>query len=249
MKYFRRPWEECRGDQFNNWGWSVWYLELADDGHPNRQIEVYAAGPVLKYDADHLGDEYGGLGDQSLDVEEDEWGPFDIGAGAFEDVWIVFGRTVECYRDALQAEDRSAITNSMYAMDGGSIYLALRDPSGAPHSLHLPQHALPTTFSPDAPPGALILDGRVLGVRSPDEARLLEALRTAKFHALRPLSDAGSRIGRPGERILVGEDVRRFVESVDRAPNEAMRHLVERVVGFVESDEYLEIARRQGQAP
>ena len=249
MKYFRRPWEECRGDRFDNWGWSVWYFELADDGYPNRQIEVYASGPVLKYDADHLRDEYGGLGDQSLDVDEDGMAPFEIGARAFEDAWIAFGRTVESYRDARQAEGRWAVTNSMYAMDGGSIYLALRDPSGAPHSLHLPQHALPTTFAPDEPPGALIFDGKVLSVRGPDEAALLEALRTARFEALRPLSEAESRIGRPGERILVGEDVREFVEAVDRGPNEAMRHLVERIVGFFESEEYLEVARRQRRVP
>ena len=70
VRYYRRPWDESRGDAFDAWGRSVWYFEVAEDGYPLRQIEQYEDGHVLVYDAAHAEDEYGGLGDQPLDRHE-----------------------------------------------------------------------------------------------------------------------------------------------------------------------------------
>lgn len=86
MRYFKRPWDEPRGDEFDRWGTSTWYLEVGDDGYPSRQVEVYADGTVLKYDGSHPSDRYGGLGDQPLDVGG-EFLPFEIDASEFARAW------------------------------------------------------------------------------------------------------------------------------------------------------------------
>jgi hypothetical protein len=85
MKYFKRNWEETRGNEFGDWGTSVWYFETDDQGFPTRQIEVYQNGRVLKYSEERLTDEFGGLGDQALDLEEFE--DFKITQSAFENKW------------------------------------------------------------------------------------------------------------------------------------------------------------------
>ena len=83
--YYQRDWDEPRGDEHDAWGTSTWYFEVDDAGYPTRQIEVYASGTILKYDAHHNDDEFGGLGDQPLDA--DEFRPYDISAAAFVSAW------------------------------------------------------------------------------------------------------------------------------------------------------------------
>ena len=84
-KYFRRLWEESRGDEFDSWGTSVGYFEIGPDGYPARQIEIYADGTCLKYEEQHTHDKYGGLGDQQLDLGE--FAPFEISSTEFEAAW------------------------------------------------------------------------------------------------------------------------------------------------------------------
>ncbi|MFF5206085.1 hypothetical protein [Streptosporangium sp. NPDC000396] len=76
MRYFRRPWDEDRGDEYASWGTSTFYLALDDEGYAHAQIEVYANGTVLAYDAEHDEDRYGGLTYAQLDL--DEFAPYEI---------------------------------------------------------------------------------------------------------------------------------------------------------------------------
>lgn len=85
MRYFKRRWEESRGDQYDEWGPSTWYFEVGSDGYAVRQVEQYDDGTVLKYDDDHANDELGGLADQPLDVAE--FTPFEVDRAAFENAW------------------------------------------------------------------------------------------------------------------------------------------------------------------
>ena len=64
-RFYRRPWAETRGDEFNEWGHSVWFFEVGDDGWPIRHVEVYDAGRVLRYGPSRQEDSYGGLGEAS----------------------------------------------------------------------------------------------------------------------------------------------------------------------------------------
>ena len=47
-RFYRRRWDQSRGDEFDAWGRSVWYFEVNEDGWPVRQVEVYDTGPVLR---------------------------------------------------------------------------------------------------------------------------------------------------------------------------------------------------------
>lgn len=84
-KYYKRKWEETRGDEFDSWGTSIWYFEVNEDGYPTRQIELYEIGNRLKYHSGKPFDDYGGLGDQALDLLEHR--EFEIEKLEFEEEW------------------------------------------------------------------------------------------------------------------------------------------------------------------
>lgn len=85
MRYFKRHWAEDRGDEYADWGTATYYFEVAPDGSPERQMEVYANGQVLQYDQQHVQDGFGKLADQPLPM--DEFAPFEIGGQEFEHAW------------------------------------------------------------------------------------------------------------------------------------------------------------------
>ena len=85
MKYFKRSWEQSRGDEYDDWGTSVWFLEVHEGRWLNRQLQIYENGNVLSYDESHDLDEYGGLGDQEVDLVE--FAEFEIDADQFEQQW------------------------------------------------------------------------------------------------------------------------------------------------------------------
>ncbi|HRG99214.1 MAG TPA: hypothetical protein PLR99_23350 [Polyangiaceae bacterium] len=84
-RYFKRFWDEPRGDAYDSCGTSWWYFELDSNGWPSRQLELYADGTLLRYDVGHAEDELGGLGDQPLDLAE--LAAFEIDAAEFEARW------------------------------------------------------------------------------------------------------------------------------------------------------------------
>ena len=85
-RFFCRRWDEPRGDEFDGWGCATYLFETGEDGWPVRQIEVYDAGPVLRYGPEHLEDRFGGLGQGRLDEFED-WAGWEITAEEFERRW------------------------------------------------------------------------------------------------------------------------------------------------------------------
>lgn len=85
MNYYKRNWNETRGDQYDSWGKSIWYFETDDKGEVLRQIEAYENGKVLKYDNQNIEDEFGGLADQNLDLNE--FLEFSIEKEEFENKW------------------------------------------------------------------------------------------------------------------------------------------------------------------
>ena len=86
MRYFKRRWDESRGDEYDSWGGSTWFLEVSDDGYTVRQLEKYDGGAILKYDQTHRDDEFGGLGEKALDLED--FALFETDHATFEDTWV-----------------------------------------------------------------------------------------------------------------------------------------------------------------
>ncbi|WP_452601865.1 hypothetical protein [Pontimicrobium sp. MEBiC06410] len=85
MNYYKRNWNETRGDQYDSWEKSIWYFETDDKGVVLRQVEAYENGKVLKYDNQNIEDEFGGLADQNLDLNE--FVKFSIEKEEFENKW------------------------------------------------------------------------------------------------------------------------------------------------------------------
>ena len=85
MSYFKRRWDENRGDEYSSWGASVYYFEIAPDGTATRQMEIYDNGIVLQYHANHLEDIFGFLTDSSIDLLE--FSQFSISRQEFETAW------------------------------------------------------------------------------------------------------------------------------------------------------------------
>jgi len=84
-KYYKRSWEETRGNEYEKWGKSIWYFEIDNEGYAMRQIEKYENGKKLKYDLKNIEDEFGGLADQLIDLEE--FVNFEITKDEFEEQW------------------------------------------------------------------------------------------------------------------------------------------------------------------
>ncbi len=84
-RYYKRHWDEPRGDQFSHWGTSDWLFEVGPDHYPSRQIEIYENGIVIRYSELHKEDQYGGLSDQACDLAE--FSNHEILREEFEEVW------------------------------------------------------------------------------------------------------------------------------------------------------------------
>ena len=84
-KYYKRHWNELRGDEFDSWGTSIWFFEVGENKYITRQIELYENGNRLKYHSDKTFDDYGRLSDQPIDLEE--FKEFEIEKDDFEHEW------------------------------------------------------------------------------------------------------------------------------------------------------------------
>lgn len=82
MHYFKRDWGESRGDEYDSWGCSEWWLELDDEGYTTRCLQKYQNGNVLFYSESHMEDKYGALPEGSLDISEFQ--EFTISKSLFE---------------------------------------------------------------------------------------------------------------------------------------------------------------------
>lgn len=85
-RFFKRRWEESRGDEYDAWGASTWYFEIGEDSFPIRQVEIYDRGPTLRYGPEHDEDQYGFLSYAKFDDDED-WTPWEIPRAQFELAW------------------------------------------------------------------------------------------------------------------------------------------------------------------
>ncbi|WP_415896157.1 hypothetical protein ACMXYQ_08395 [Neptuniibacter sp. PT34_22] len=70
VHYFKRQWNESRGDKYDSWGASDWWFETDHEGYITRCVQVYNNGNVLFYSESHREDKYGILPEGNLDLSE-----------------------------------------------------------------------------------------------------------------------------------------------------------------------------------
>ena len=84
MKYFKFYWNENRGDEFSDWGNSLWYNQFDEEFYATKQMTIYDNGNVLKYDFEHDADEFGFLAEGIIDVGSESE---EISKEEFETAW------------------------------------------------------------------------------------------------------------------------------------------------------------------
>ena len=85
MRYYKRHWDESRGDKYDHWGSATYFFEADDDGSVVRQVEIYQGGRILRYCEEHPKDDYGMLTDQPLDIGDFQ--AFEISQDQFDLAW------------------------------------------------------------------------------------------------------------------------------------------------------------------
>jgi len=87
MRFLKCRWSETRDDEFDDWGFVTFYLEIDENLFSRRQIEIYDNGNFLKYDYEHQSDKFGMLADQSLKETFEDANFMEISQDEFESVW------------------------------------------------------------------------------------------------------------------------------------------------------------------
>ena len=70
MNYFTQIWDEERDDEYASWGTSTWYFETNTADEVLKQITVYKNGKVTKYDLEKQENEFGGLCEGALTIDD-----------------------------------------------------------------------------------------------------------------------------------------------------------------------------------
>lgn len=81
MPFYRRRWDESRGDEHDDWGPAVYYFWV-HDGVLEQQVERYDSGVLLTYDRCHLEDDLGRMAAEPLDPAE--WARFEIDIATYQ---------------------------------------------------------------------------------------------------------------------------------------------------------------------
>ncbi|MFD2082762.1 hypothetical protein SAMN05421678_118145 [Actinopolymorpha cephalotaxi] len=81
MPFYRRRWDERRGDHYDDWGAAVYYFWVRGEV-VEQQVEIYDAGVMLAYDRCHLEDDFGMLSQGGLDP--DEWASYEIDIDTYQ---------------------------------------------------------------------------------------------------------------------------------------------------------------------
>lgn len=133
------------------------------------------------------------------------------------------------------------VTSAAYGMDGGSISILCVDPEKTQHAVYLPQWEITEKFDLKYIAGRLHWDGAPVPIRSSEEDMILSLLESAGYESVE--NGVGDRIAPKERRVAIGGDVSSFLDAIDESPNAAMKHLVQSVVNFVRSEQYLDVAR------
>lgn len=131
------------------------------------------------------------------------------------------------------------IEDAAYAMDGGSIFLSLRDEAGLSHTLILVQHRIPMIADDPRVPGRLYLNNRIIKVRSDEERELLAELKSASILPGNIQSPAPKKHNNPS--LVTSDDIEKYQTAISVSPEEAIHYLVHSLVEFVESGEYIRL--------
>ncbi|GAH33338.1 unnamed protein product [marine sediment metagenome] len=137
------------------------------------------------------------------------------------------------------------IVEGFYLTDGGSIVLVAEEPNGTRHQITLAQHMFLEIFDPNLLPGRLYFDHLMVPIRSEMEAKLIALIQVSEIHPVEPLeSEKNKSSTRDGPVVVVGDDLKEYYAKMSEGMEEVIRHLIENLINFVQSREYVRIAKK-----
>lgn len=134
------------------------------------------------------------------------------------------------------------VVEGTYLTDGGSIWLRATDDSGNLHDVFLAQHRLPPWEGEKYIQGRLYFDGELVVVRSAQEARLVARLKAAPIASLE--SPTEKKAENRGVTVVIGEDLQEYHAKMAESKRAALGWLIERLVKFVGSKQYVKLAKK-----
>ncbi|AMV20633.1 hypothetical protein [Planctomyces sp. SH-PL14] len=142
----------------------------------------------------------------------------------------------------MTTSDRLTIVDGALALDGGTILLDVVDRAGAVHQIVLAQNVTPK-IELELLPGRLHFDGKPVGVRSTEEASLLNRLKNSDVQLCEELSDDVSDDSNASLSpvIVLGEDLKAWHA---KTPGGRLRMLVDTIVERVEAEAYVLFAEK-----
>ena len=143
--------------------------------------------------------------------------------------------------------EKLTFVDGFYFTDGGSIVLLADGPAGARHQITLGQHRFLEFFDPKVLPGRLYFNHLLVPVRSEMEEKVMTLLQAGEIRPdepPEPEKDKGLASTEGGPVVVVGEDLKDYYAKVAEGKGETIRHLIENVIDYVGSGEYVRIAKK-----
>ena len=145
----------------------------------------------------------------------------------------------------MEIPEKLTIVEGFYFTDGGSIVLIAEEPDSTRHQITLAQHRFLEIFDPNLLPGRLYFNHLMVPIRSEMEAKLIALVQVSEIVPAEPPEQekVESSTG-DGPVVVVGDDLKEYYAKVAEGKEEAIQHLIENLINYVQSREYVRIAKK-----
>jgi len=145
----------------------------------------------------------------------------------------------------MEIPEKLKIVEGFYLTDGGSIVLVAEEPDSTRHQITLAQHMFLEIFDPNLLPGRLYFNHLMVPVRSEMEAKLIALIQVSEILPVeQPELEKNKLSTRDGPVVVVGDDLKEYYAKMSEGMEEVIHHLIENLINFVQSREYVRIAKK-----
>jgi hypothetical protein len=145
----------------------------------------------------------------------------------------------------MEIPEKLTIVDGFYFTDGGTIVLLAEEPGGGRHQITLGQHRILEYFDPNVLPGRLYFNDLLVPVRSEIEVKVIELLQAGEIVPVEtPEPKDDTALTAEGPVVIVGDDLKEYYAKEAEGKGETIRHLIEQLIRFVESREYIRVANK-----
>ena len=145
----------------------------------------------------------------------------------------------------MEIPEKLTIVEGFYFTDGGSIVLVAEEPDSTRHQITLAQHRFLEIFDPNLLPGRLYFNHLMVPVRSEMEAKLIALMQVSEILPVeQPELEKNKSSTSDGPVVVVGDDLKEYYAKMSEGMEEVIQHLIENLINFVQSREYVRIAKK-----